>query len=234
MNKMQKKILLISLISILTLTNVQSTTAAERYITVLATGSTKVKPDTVRINATTWNISGTNKTALNSTSALSTKLRAVLSANSISKNYIKSSAVTVYPEYNYTQDKGSVLTGYKASQSFEIIVRNAGNAGNLVDAMVGEVGDGLSIEGVTPYIYDQSKASITARSEAVKKARTKANSYAKLLGVNLGKIIYLEEGASSSPTPIMMASAKSDSGSTVIDLGTQDISISITTKWSIN
>jgi uncharacterized protein YggE len=231
---MLKRIFLFSLVSTLTLTNIQSATAVDRYITVQATGSTKVKPDTVRINATTWNISGTNKTALNSTATLSSKLRAVLTANSIAKNYIKSTAISVYPEYNYTQDKGSVLTGYKASQSFEIIVRNAGNAGNLVDAMVGEVGDGLNIEGVTPYVYDQSKASATARSEAVKKARAKANSYAKLLGVSLGKIIYLEEGATSSPTPIMMASAKSDSGSTVVDLGTQDIAISITTKWSIN
>ena len=231
---MFKKLLITTLALTFVFSNLNNAQAIDRYITVLATGNTKVKPDTVRINATTSNIAENSKIALSNTSELSSKVRSVLSSNSIAKNYIKSSAITVFPEYNYTADKGSVLVGYKASQTFEIIVRNAASAGKLVDALVGEVGDGLTIDGVTPYVFDQSVASANARVAAVKQARVKATSYAKLLGVQLGKIINLEESGATSQPPLMMSAAKSDSGGTVIDLGTQDISVNISTKWAIN
>ena len=231
---MFKKLLITTLAFSFAFLNLGNAQAIDRYITVLATGNIKVKPDTVRINATTSNIADSSKIALINTSALSSKVRSVLSSNSIAKNYIKSSAITVFPEYNYTADKGSVLVGYKASQTFEIIVRNAASAGKLVDALVGEVGDGLTIDGVTPYVFDQSVASANARVAAVKQARVKATSYAKLLGVQLGKIINLEESGATSQPPVMMSAAKSDSGGTVVDLGTQDISVNISTKWAIN
>ena len=231
---MYKKLFITSIAFTFAFSNFSNAQAAERYITVFATGSIKVKPDTVRINATTSNIAENNKIALSNTSTLSSKVRSVLSSNSVAKNYIKSNAITVFPEYNYTADKGSVLVGYKASQVFEIIVRNAASAGKLVDALIGEVGEGLTIDGVTPYVFDQSVASANARVAAVKQARLKATSYAKLLGVQLGKIINLEESSGTSQPPLTMSAAKSDSSGTVVDLGTQDISVNISTKWAIN
>lgn len=207
--------------------------AAERYISVSATGSVKVKPDTVRINATTSSTGASSRIALNQTATASAQLRSTLTSNGISKSYIKSNSISVYPEYNYTQEKGSVLVGYKASQNFEIIVRNAANAGNLVDLIVGQVGDALSIDSVTPFIYDPTAATASARADAVKRARAKANSYAKLLKVSLGKIIYLEENGGATPSPVMIATAKSDAGATVVDLGTQDVIVSVVSRWAI-
>ena len=231
---MAKKASVIGLASLLLFSSLSIATAADRYIAVSATGSVKVKPDAVRINATTSAIADANKVALSNVAAASSEFRSVLAANGIAKSYIKSTTISVFPEYNYTQDKGSVLVGYKASQSFEVIVRNAANAGKIVDAVIGQVGDRLSIDGVTPFIFDPTKASASARTDAVKRAKAKANSYAKLLNVTLGKIVYLDEGSGSTPSPIMTATAKSDAGSTIVDLGTQEVVVSITTKWAIN
>mgnify|MGYP003336793717 FL=1 len=156
---------------------IQSALAVDRYITVTASGTVKVKPDTVRINASVWATSNTSSDALSQAKAAAVKVRTVLGENQITAPYIKSSSLTVFPEYNYTQDKGSVLQGYKANQSFEIIVRAAANAGAVVDALVGAAGNNLSIEGVTPYLYDQSGKQESARSAAVIAAKAKANSY---------------------------------------------------------
>ena len=71
------------------------------------------------------------------------------------------------------------------------------------------------------------------RSAAVKAAKLKITSYAKLLGTRIGKITYLEESASPNTYPLMMAQAKSDAGATVIDLGTQDLTVTITTRWAL-
>jgi uncharacterized protein len=207
--------------------------AADRYISVRASGTVKVKPDAVRLNATVSVVAGASKNALSGASASAAKVRSALVANGIVSQYIKSTSLTVFPEYNYTQDKGSVLTGYRASQSFEIIIRNAANAGAVVDAVVGATDNSLSIDGVTPFVYDTNLASQAARVAAVASAKAKASSYAKLLGVSLGKIIYLEESASPNPYPVMMAMAKSDAGATQIDLGQQDLTIAINTRWAI-
>ena len=99
-----------------------------RTITVSATGSVKVTPDAVRINATVTKVATSNALALSEVGTNSAAVRKALLANGISTKDIKTQSLTVYPEYNYTQDKGSELIGYRSSQSFEILVRNAPNA----------------------------------------------------------------------------------------------------------
>ena len=225
----------LALVGSLLLANTAQAAAADRYISVSASGTVKVKPDAVRLNLTVSNLSGTSALALSTANAASTKVRAALTANGITTQYIKSARLTTYPEYNYTAAGGSVLVGYRASQTFEVIVRNADNAGVVVDAAVAAGGDALNVDGVTPYVYDDIVATESARTAAVKKAKAKAASYAKLLGIKLGAIIFLEESTSGSSYPYMMAMAKSaDSSATVVDLGQQDVTVSVSTKWTIS
>jgi uncharacterized protein YggE len=205
-----------------------------RYISVSSTGTVKVTPDAVRLNASVSAIAKISKDALSNVNIAASKFRSAILANGIDKKYLSSTTLTVYPEYNYTQDTGNVLIGYRASQSFEVIIRNAAKAGEIVDAVVASAGDALYINGVTPFVYDNTKATEAARVSAVKNAKAKATSYAKLLGVKIGKIINLQESSAPSSYPISMTQAKSDAGATEIDLGQQDISVSVSTKWAIS
>lgn len=209
-------------------------TTTSRYVTVNSDGTVKVTPDAVRLNANVSIVAGSNKDALAKTSTVATAVRAALTASGIAKADIATQSVTVYPEYNYTQDKGSALIGYRGSQSFVVTIKNATNAGAIVDAVVAAGGDDLQIQGVTPFILDPSKATELARASAVKNAKAKANSYAKLLGVKLGRVNYLIENSSPINYPPVMAMAKAaDSSATVVDLGQQDVSVSITIQWSL-
>ena len=203
-----------------------------RTITVSATGSVKVTPDAVRVNATVTKVANSNALALSEVGSSAAAVRKALLANGISTKDIKTQSLTVYPEYNYTQDKGSVLIGYRGSQSFEIVVRNAPNAGTVVDAIVAAGSDNLQLNGVTPFVIDSTKALASAQSVAVKNAKAKATSYAKLLGVKLGKINYLIENSSPIYSGPLMAMDKA-SGSTVVDLGQQEVTVSITVSWNL-
>ncbi len=229
-----KRILAIALSgALLTGIGLTGAQAADRYINVSATGSVKVTPDTVRINASVSFVGTTSSVAQSTSAATASAIRAALKSNGVDAQYIKSQNLTIYPEYNYTTDKGSVLIGYRASQSFEIIVRNAKNAGTVVDAIVAAGGDKLNLDGVTPYVFDNTSATSAARTDAVTRAKAKAAHYAKLLGVKLSSVTSLDETTSPSPYPIMMATAKMDSGATQIDLGQQDVSVSVAVKWAI-
>ena len=207
--------------------------AATRYITVSAQGSVKVVPDAVRINATATAVAATSKEALAATAKTATAVRAALKTAKIDLKDIATQSVTVYPEYKYTADGGSTLTGYRGSQSFTITVRAADTAGALVDSLVAAGGDSLQINGATPFVLDSTKSLEAARAAAVQSAKSKATSYAKLMGVKLGKVNYLvENSAPTNYTPVM-AVAKAESDATVIDLGQQDVTISVTVQWSL-
>lgn len=207
--------------------------ADSRYITVSATGMATVVPDAVRINVTVSLLGTTSKGALSSAGATSTAVRSALTANNVATKDIATQSITVYPEYSYPASGTPVLSGYRATQSFDITIRNAATAGTVVDAIVDAGGDNLQVNGVSPFVLDGDKATETARTAAVKKAKAKAASYAKLLGVKLGRVIYLDESSTPTAYPIYTATAKADSAATVVDLGEQKVSVSVVVRWAI-
>ena len=232
---MKKRISLIAVLAIaLAAVAIPSANAAAtRYITLSAQGVVKVVPDAVRINATATSVAATSKEALAATAKTATAVRAALKAAKIDTKDIATQSMSVYPEYKYTNDGGSTLTGYRASQSFTITVRAADTAGALVDALVAAGGDNLQINGATPFVLDSTKSLEAARAAAVKSAKAKASSYAKLMGVKLGKVNYLVENSSPTNYVPVMGVAKAENDATVIDLGQQDVTIAVTVRWSL-
>ena len=207
--------------------------AATRYITVSAQGTIKVTPDAVRLNATVSAVAATSKDALAAANKTATAVRAALKAAKIDTKDISTQTVTVYPEYKYANDGTSTQIGFRGSQSFTIVVRAADTAGSIVDSLIAAGGDNLQINGATPFVLDSSKSLDAARATAVKSAKSKAISYATLIGAKLGAVNYLvENSAPTNYTPVM-AVAKAESDATVIDLGQQDVTISITVQWAL-
>lgn len=204
-----------------------------RYISVSAEGTVKVTPDAVRVNATVSTVGGTSKEALAATATSANAVRTAFLTNGAASKDIATQSVTIYPEYKYTPDGGSVLIGYRASQNFIVVLRKASTAGTVVDAIVAAGGDNLQLNGVTPFVLNSSKATASARIAAVKNAKAKAMAYASLLGIKLGKVNHLVENSSPSPYPPIMSVAKDAAGSTQIDLGLQDVTVSISVQWAL-
>jgi len=210
---------------------VESTT---RYIAVSATGTTLVVPDAVRIDATVSVLAKTTKEALAASSTSASAVRRALTAAKIASKDLATQSATVYPEYSYPQDGSApVLTGYRATQSFSITVRAAATAGAVVDAIVDAGGNNLLLNSVTPFVLNDDKATDVARGLAVVRAKAKANSFAKLLGVKLGKVIFLEETSAPISHPMYSGLAKAEDTATQIDLGQQKVSVSVSVRWAI-
>ena len=75
-----------------------------------------------------------------------------------------------------------------------------------------------------------------ARAAAVADAKARAVSYAKLLGTSLGKVVYLQENSAPSYSFPMLGVAKAQAyGSTPeIDLGEEEVTVTITVRWALN
>ena len=233
----KKSLLLLTPLALLaTVANPVAANAATstRYITVSAEGTVKVAPDAVRLTATASAVAATNKEALAATSTSAAAIRKALIAAGVSTKDIATQNISVYPEYKYDTNGGSSLVGYRGSQLFSVVLRAAANAGAVVDAVVAAAGDSVQINSVSPFLLDAAKAAESARAVAVKNAKAKATSYAKLLGVKLGRVNYLSEnGSPSISVPVFAAAAKAEDASTVVDLGQQDVTVSITVQWAL-
>ena len=232
---MKKRISLLAVValSISSMALPAAQAAESRYITVKAQGTVKVVPDAVRINATATNLASTNKDALSATAKTAAAIRAALKTAKIDSKDIATTSITTFPEYKYGNDGTTTLLGYRATQSFTITVKAANTAGALLDSLVASGGDSVQINGVSPFVLDSTKATESARAIAVKNAKSRALSYAKLLGVSLGKVNYLTEDSSPVPPAPIFATAKSEADATVVDLGQQDVTVAITVQWSL-
>lgn len=202
-----------------------------RNVTVSATGSVKVVPDSVLISANITSVASDNSTALANANKSADALRSALKANKIEDKYLKSQNLSVNPEYKYS-NTGSQLIGYRATQSFEITIRDAKNSGTIVDAITKAVGNSLVINAVSSFVFDPIAAQASAREVAMKEAKAKAESYAKLSGAKLGKVQFINEAqVQPQPVPMMVAGAKTSAESTQIDLGEQTISVNLSVTW---
>jgi hypothetical protein len=211
-------------------------TTDSRFITVTGVGTISVVPDAVRFNSTVSALASTNAAALASASKSAAAVRAALTAKGIAAKDIRSANISVYPEYNWTQEAGTKITGYRASQSFDVLVRTASKAGTIIEAVVTAGGDNVQLGGVVPTTLNPATATEDARAAAVANAKSKASSYAKLLGTSIGKVLSLEEQSSpvySSPFPMAKAGA-ADAAAVEIDLGEQDVTVTITVRWALN
>ena len=204
-------------------------------ITVQATGTADVVPDAVRLSLSVSVLAESNDVALSGAASTSENVRSALTDLGIDAADVATQTVTVNPEYSYTESEGQKIVGYRASQVFDVLIRDAAMAGAVIDAVVAAGGANVSINYTSPVVDDATVGAVAAREDAVAKARAKAEEYAKLLDVELGDVVYLTEV--SAPTNVVVgakADAMAESSGTVIDLGTQEVSVTVEVRWEIS
>ena len=159
-----------------------------------------------------------------------------LKANGIAEADIATQGITVGPTYNYTNEGGQVLTGYQASQTLQVTLRDLTTAGATLDAVVAAGGNAARVDSLTPYVTDPSVAANKARAQAVELAQKQAEQYASLLGFTLGAVTSVSESTSSTaPQPVAMSDmgAAESKVATPIQAGTTQVSVTVSISWSI-
>jgi uncharacterized protein YggE len=206
-------------------------------VTVQATGTVKVVPDGVTFNFAVSVLAQSSETAMSDASAAAEQVRAALDAAGVAKDDIATQNISVYPEYASSSTGTQTLSGYRAQQVFTVTLRDTAKAGEVVDSVISAGGNSLQVYGVTPTLLDTDAAVAQAREAAMKSAKEKAKDYAGLVDEELGSVVYVTEITSpSSPVPLMVGDAGSAEMSmtkTVVNLGTQEVSVTVEVRWSL-
>lgn len=127
----------------------------------------------------------------------------VLSLNGYTLDDYETSSISVYPQRSYINGQ-SVITGYRASQSFTITIDNLDADGDRVASLIDQLAilDGIQIDSVQFDIEDKTGLQTEARANAFRDAEQKADDYASFAGVQLGRVISIVDGQFVEAAPI--------------------------------
>lgn len=216
----------------------EATASETAAITVQAVGSVRVVPDGVAFTFSLVAIEPTNEAAVRAVDEVSKRVLDTLSDNGVADEDVATRNISVYPEYQYGGEGGSpVLLGYRATQSFAVTITDAANAGVVVSAVLSAAGDAIQVDSVTPVLIDSGGAVADARKIAVDLAREKAADYARLADVDLGEVVSISEVSSPSgirPTQLNEVADGSKDEFVTVTLGSQEISVTIEVRFSID
>ncbi|WP_416971314.1 SIMPL domain-containing protein [Streptomyces sp. 4F14] len=174
--------------------------SAPTTVSVAGDGSATAAPDLAVLSV---GVEATAKTAKDAMAAQNKAADALLKAvrkQQIADKDVRTDGVSLNPVYDYT-DGTSVLTGYRAAQSFTVKVRVIGRAGAVLQAITDATGDAGRVHSVTFDLADREPLQRAARKAAFTDARKKAEQYAALSGRKLGRLVTLSEGSTGYATP---------------------------------
>lgn len=206
--------------------------ATEHTISVTGTGTVTVVPDqaTVRLGVVIERPTAT--AAREDAAAAMTRVIAALRALGIAERDITTSLVSLAPVWDYPQNGPPRIRGYQLSNIVTVIVRDLDQTGDVIDDAV--TAGATSVEGISFQLADRTTAESQAREAAVKDARAKADTLARVAGVRVTGVATISESVSLPPWYGRDYRAAPDGGSsTPILSGTTDVVISVSVVYLI-
>lgn len=206
--------------------------ASPRQVTVVGSGQVQGAPDTVTADVGIEVVAPDATAAMNQTSERQRSVIDALTADGIDPKDINTTAVNLQPQYG----ENSVITGYRAGNSIQVKIRKLDTASGALATILNAGGNTTRINAVNFSIADDSKLVSDARARAFDDAKNRAQQYADLSGLSLGRIIAISEApGGASPRPVQMPAPQSDAMATSVPLepGEQTVGFSVTAVWEL-
>ena len=202
----------------------------EGTITVAATGTVRVDPDTAVVTLGVQANAPTGAEAMEQITTSSAALTEALLDAGIAEEDIQTSGLNLWTT---TDDRGEV-NGYQASLSVSVTIRDIAAVGSTIDAAQQAAGPGFTIGGVSFSFADPETVLEQARIDAVDLARTKAEQYAVAAGLTLGDVVAIVEAGSSPPIPVdaRFEVAAADAAGPAISPGQLDLTVDVSVTFS--
>jgi uncharacterized protein YggE len=188
-------------------------------------------PDTLTADVSVEAAAPDVTTAMNQANDRQNSVLNALNASGIDPKDISTTQVSLQPQYS----DNSVITGYRASNAIQIKIRKLDTASQVLANVVSAGGDATRINSVSYSIEDDSKLVSDARARAFNDAKQRAQQYAELSGLSLGKIISISEapGGSPPPPPPMPMPRGAMASSVPLQPGQQTVGFSVTAVWEL-
>lgn len=206
------------------------TTSSPRQVTVIGAGQVRGAPDTLTAEVGIEVVAPDATAAVNQTSDRQRAVIDSLTAGGTAAEDISTTGVNLQPQYG----ENSAVTGYRAANTISVRVRDLDAAPGTLATIIDAGGDATRINSVSFSIEDNSKLLSDARAKAFEDARNRAQQYAELSELSLGRIISISEAPGGGPPmPVPMPRADAMAVAVPLEPGEQTISFSVTAIWEL-
>ncbi|MBU2009204.1 MAG: SIMPL domain-containing protein [Chloroflexi bacterium] len=170
------------------------------------------------------------------------KVVAALKGKGVADKDIQTQYFSIQPVTQYIEEtvggirRGRQITvGYLVSNTVQAKLRKVDEAGPIIDAVAEAGGDLTRIDSIGFTKEDITQEKNLAREKAVKDAQAKAQQIAGLLGIELGKPLYITESSPYMPVPgpIYARAEAAGAPSTPILVGEQQLTVTVQIIYSI-
>ena len=211
-------------------------TPPEHTISVSGTGRVILAPDVADLHLGVTIQRETVKAARADAATAMTAVIAALKAAGIADKDIQTSAISLQPQYDYSNGAKPRLTGYYFSNSVSATVRDLGKLGAAIDG--GLAAGATTLDSVVFRVDDQTKAETQARAAAMADAKAKADALASAAGVSITGVSSISETIAPTPYPIMYgatdaAGAAPKSVATPVQAGTNEVDVTVAVVYRI-
>ncbi|MHA7650179.1 SIMPL domain-containing protein [Mycobacterium sp. ML4] len=203
-----------------------------RQVTVIGAGQAQGVPDTLTADVSIEFTAAEVTTAMNQTNdRQQAVINALLSAG-LDRKDIRTTQVSLQPQYATPESTGAAtVAGYRATNGIEIKIHPTDAAFKLLALVVSTGGDATRIGSVNYSIADDSQLVKDARARAFDDAKNRAQQYAQLSGLNLGKVLSISEAPGAAPAPGSQPAPRASMAP--LEPGRQTVSFSVTAVWEL-
>jgi uncharacterized protein len=198
-----------------------------RQVTVIGAGQVQGTPDTLTANVSMEFIAPDVTGAMSQSSERQQAVIEALVRSGVDRRDISTTQVSVQPQFG--QD--STIIGYRASNSIDVKIRRLDAASQALALIVGTGGDATRINSVNYSIEDDSQLVRDARSRAFEDAKSRAEQYAQLAGLTLGKVLSISEAPGSTPPPPTPMPRAMEA--VPLEPGQQTVGFTVTVIWEL-
>ena len=194
-----------------TMTHAQDLAAAARAATLLSVSAQAEASRTPAIASLSTGVvtqATDAAAALQANSAQMAKVVATIRAAGVADRDIQTSGISIHPQYRHAENQPPTITGYQASNTVEIKVRDIGKLGQVLDALVASGAN--QVHGPSFGIDKPEAVYDEARQAALKQAQARAEMYAQSLGLRVRRIVSISEGGGFQPPMPMMKTMAMD------------------------
>ena len=178
-------------------------------LNVSAQAEARRVPDVATISAGVVTQAADGNTAMRQNAEQMAKVMAAIKAAGIAEKDIQTSGISLNPQYRYVENEAPSITGYQATNTVSLKVRDITKLGKVLDSLAAQGAN--QINGPSFEIDQPEPAYDEARLAALKKAQARAETYAKSLDLRVRRIVSISEGSQGGfrPMPMMAMAGRS-------------------------
>ena len=209
--------------------------ANPRQVTVIGSGQVQGVPDTLTADVGIEFTAPDVTAAMNQTNDRQQAVINALVGAGLDRKDISTTTVTLEPQYSNPGPNGtSNISGYRATNAIQVKIHPTDAASRMLALIVGTGGDATRISSVTYSIADDSQLVKDARARAFNDAKTRADQYAQLSGLRLGRVLSISEASGGAPTSGGPPAAPRGMAAVPLEPGQQTVSFSVTVVWELD